>query len=89
MLSFFAPHHVIELLSLILLALPKQVLYQIRMAETNLEQLKFWNRLLESSPGSQLLEEITLLRYHLGIQSEYCHISNFSDEQDQHEFLPR
>ena len=56
------------------------------MSEESPEEAKFWTRILESCPGSQVLEEVRLLRYHLGITSEDCHISNFHAEDDLHEF---
>ena len=46
---------------------------------------QIWDHLIEENvyllqgggKKPKMAEEISMLRFHMGIQSEYCHISNF------------
>ena len=71
--------------------MPKQVLFQLRMIKTHESDKGLWDTLIEDSStgyGNYIMEEVSVLRYHLGIQSEYCHISNYqgSYEGCEHNF---
>ena len=101
--DYFLPGHAQAILTLMLYSLPKQVYYQLKATqigsvEGTLTEEELWKHLIDStfhethSHSSQydlLQEEVSVLRFHMGIQSEYCHISNFQAGVDdaEHRFF--
>ena len=90
-LDYFLPGHSLSLLTLILYSLPKQVFFQLKTTQLSsldptLTEQNFLSSLIDStlhehvthsSKYDLLQEELSVLRFHMGIQSEYCHISNY------------
>lgn len=70
--------------TLILYSLPKQVSYHLRMT-SNLDAT-FWNELISNNVSSTIREEISVLRFHMGISSEYCHVSSYQAGVHEHKF---
>ena len=87
-MEYVVPGYTKEFFTLIMEALPKQVFYQMKVTSTDQSERHFWDVLIADGGESlKVKEEIDTLRFHMGIQSEYCHISNFSkDVMQEHNF---
>lgn len=48
-LDYFLPNLTLEMLTLVLLSMPKQVLFQLRMIKTHESDKGFWDTLIEES----------------------------------------
>ncbi len=81
-IDYFIPGHALAIMTLVLYSVPKQVYYQLRISSKDNNQV-FWEHLINETESTmrislpKLSEEISVLRFHMGIQSEYCHISNY------------
>ena len=79
--DYFLPGHALPILTLLLYSLPKQVYYQLKTTqlgtvETTLTEQELWTHLIDStfhanhmdsSKYDLLQEEVSVLRFHMGI----------------------
>ncbi len=55
--------------------------YQLKIIKDGYQSI--WDHLIEENESKlqmikpKIAEEIAVLRFHMGVQSEYCHISNY------------
>lgn len=76
------PGYELKIFSVILHALPKQIFYRLRIQERENDKTKhltFWDIFLEENINPIIKNEINIIRHHFDIESEYCHISDYSE----------
>ncbi|CDW83605.1 glutathione gamma-glutamylcysteinyltransferase [Stylonychia lemnae] len=90
MAQSFIPGYETLFCSMVLHALPKQIFYRLRISgdkdSKNQMEENFWNLFLNEELPPIIQNEIMIIRYHLDIKSEYCHISDYSDTSTEHTF---